>query len=70
MPQLDDDDEEFADSRRKRQEEPLRGPWWRPETKWGRIFLACGALTVTGIMVTAGFVFKTYLERDARFRIA
>jgi cell division protein FtsQ len=70
MPHPDDDEEEFADSRRKRQEEPLRGPWWRPETKWGRIFLASGALTVTGIMIAAGFVFKTYLERDARFRIA
>jgi cell division protein FtsQ len=69
FPELDDDDE-FSDSPRQRLDEPRRGPWWRPATKWGRIFLACGTLTATGIVVTAGYVFKTYLERDSRFRIA
>jgi cell division protein FtsQ len=69
IPELDDDDE-FSDSSRQRFDEPRRNPWWRPATKWGRIFLACGSLTVTGIVVTAGYVFKTYLERDSRFRIA
>lgn len=69
MPDLADDDDEFAGSRRHRMDESSRGPWWRPATKWGRIFLACGALTVTGILGTAGYVFKTYLERDSRFRI-
>jgi len=69
FPELDDEDE-FAGSPRQRFDEPRSGPWWRPATKWGRIFLACGALTVTGIAVTAGYVFKTYLERDSRFRIA
>ena len=39
-------------------------PWWRPATKWGRIFLAVGFLTVAGILATAGYIFKTYLERD------
>jgi cell division protein FtsQ len=69
FPELDDDDE-FSDSPRQRFDEPRPGPWWRPKTRWGRIFLASGALTVTGIAVTAGFVFKGYLERDSRFRIA
>ena len=69
MPDPEDDDE-FARPGRQRFDEPQRAPWWRPATRWGRIFLACGALTVTGIVVTAGFVFKTYLERDSRFRIA
>ena len=69
MPDPEEDDE-FARPGRQRFDEPQRGPWWRPATRWGRIFLACGALTVTGIVVTAGFVFKTYLERDSRFRIA
>lgn len=67
FPELDDEDE-FSDSPRQRFDEPRR-PWWRPATKWGRIFLACGALTVAGIAITTGFVFKTYLERDSRFRI-
>jgi cell division protein FtsQ len=69
FPELDDEDE-FGDSHRQRFDEPRRASWWRPATKWGRIFLVCGVLTATGIVVTAGFVFKTYLERDARFRIA
>ena len=69
MPGFEDDDDEFADARRQRNEEPQRGPWWRPATKWGRIFLVCGLATATGIVLTAGFVFKTYLERDSRFRI-
>ncbi len=64
-----DDDDEFASARRQRADEPQRGRWWRPATKWGRIFLGCSVLTVTGLIVTAGYVFKTYLERDARFRI-
>ena len=69
FPELDNEDE-FGDSPRQRFDEPRRGSWWRPATKWGRIFLASGALTATGIVVTAGFVFKTYLERDSRFRVA
>lgn len=69
MPDPDEDDDDFGNSRRQRFDEPVRGPWWRPATKWGRIFLACGVLTVAGIVITAGFVFKTYLERDSRFRI-
>ena len=70
MADPEDDEDEFAGARRRRfDEEPRRGPWWRPETRWGRIFLACGVLTATGILVTTGFVFKTYLERDSRFRI-
>jgi cell division protein FtsQ len=69
MPDPEDDDE-FPRPGRRRFEEPQRGPWWRPATKWGRIFLACGLLTTTGVLITAGYVFQTYIERDARFRIA
>jgi cell division protein FtsQ len=68
MPDIDDEDE-FASARRQRFEEAQRGPWWRPATKWGRIFLACGVLTAAGIVLTAGYAFKTYLEHDSRFRI-
>ena len=69
LPDFDDDDE-FGDTPRQRSDEPRSGPWWRPASKWGRIFLASGVLTVTGIAVTGTFVFKTYLERDPRFLIA
>lgn len=69
MPDPGDDDDDFGNARRQRFDEPARGPWWRPATKWGRIFLGCGILTISGIAVTAGYVFKTYLDRDSRFRI-
>jgi len=69
MPDPEDDDE-FAHPGRQRFDEALRAPWWRPATRWGRIFLGFGLLTVAGITFTTGYVFKTYLERDSRFRIA
>jgi cell division protein FtsQ len=47
-----------------------RTPWWRPSSTVGRVFLGLGALVVLGGFATAGLLFKTYLERDARFRIA
>ncbi len=53
----------------QRYEQP-RNPWWRPASKAGRIFLAFCALIVFGGLTTAGLIFKTCLERDARFRIA
>ena len=64
-----EDDDEFPRSGRQRFDEPRRGTWWRPATKWGRIFLASGVLTATGILLTGFYVFKTYLEQDGRFRI-
>lgn len=69
LPDFEEDDDDFGNAHRQRFDEPVRGPWWKPATKWGRIFLACGILTVAGIAITAGYVFKTYLERDSRFRI-
>ena len=46
------------------------GRWWRPATRAGRIFLAAGALLALSGFTAAGLMLKTYLERDARFRIA
>jgi len=46
-----------------------RNPWWRPSSTVGRVFLGCGVLVVLGGLLTVSLVFKTYLERDARFRI-
>jgi cell division protein FtsQ len=45
-------------------------PWWRPASRAGRIFLALAALAVLGSLCTAGYLLKSYLGRDARFRIA
>ncbi len=47
-----------------------RGPWWRPASKVGRVFLGLGTFIVLGGLATGAFFLKTYLERDARFRIA
>lgn len=47
-----------------------RNPWWRPESSAGRVFLGLGVLIVLGGLTTAGFLFKNYLGRDSRFRIA
>jgi cell division protein FtsQ len=47
-----------------------RNPWWRPASTVGRVFLALGALLVLGGFITVSLTLKTYLERDARFRIA
>ena len=47
-----------------------QNPWWRPESTVGRVFLGVGALIVLASFVTVTFMFKTYLARDARFRIA
>jgi cell division protein FtsQ len=46
------------------------GPWWRPASTVGRVFLGLGFLIVLGGLITAGVLLKNYLERDARFRIA
>jgi cell division protein FtsQ len=47
-----------------------RRPWWRPASTAGRVLLGVGVLVVLGGVATAAFAFKTYIVRDARFRIA
>jgi cell division protein FtsQ len=47
-----------------------RGFWWRPASTVGRVFLGLAMLAVLGGLATGVFFLKTYLERDARFRIA
>ena len=44
--------------------------WLRPASTAGRIFLVLGALAVVGIFATVIAVARTYIERDARFRIS
>jgi len=47
-----------------------RSRWWRPAGTAGRIFLVLGALIILGGVTFLGITVRTYLERDARFRIA
>jgi cell division protein FtsQ len=47
-----------------------RTPWWRPSSTVGRVFLGVCAVLIGGGFVLAGVLLKTYLSRDARFRIA
>ena len=54
---------------RFRYDEP-RGSWWRPQSKAGKIFLGLTALAVLGGLAISALALKTYLDRDARFRIA
>jgi len=46
-----------------------RSPWWRPSSSAGRVFLSLAGLIVLGGLATGAYLLKTYLERDARFRI-
>jgi len=45
-------------------------PWWRPASTVGRVFLTLAALVMLGVLTASGVLLKTYLQRDARFRIA
>ncbi len=47
----------------------LSGHWWWPASKAGRIFLALGAMTAIGACAAAILMFRSAIERDARFRI-
>ena len=56
-------------SREDRFAEPS-GPWWRPTSTVGRVFLGLGILIVLGGFTASAMMLKTYLGRDSRFRIA
>jgi cell division protein FtsQ len=47
-----------------------KGKWWRPAGRAGRIALAAGATITLGGFTYLTLATRTYLERDARFRIA
>jgi len=71
MPDPDDDDPSSMGSRSgKDRFSPPRGPWWRPASTLGRVFLGLGVLIVLGGFTAGVLVLKTYLGRDSRFRIA
>ena len=45
-------------------------PPGRPSSGWTRLFLTLLTLVLLGALGTGGWVLKTYLDRDSRFRIA
>jgi cell division protein FtsQ len=45
------------------------GPWWRPKSTVGRVFLGLGVLVVLGGFTASALALKTYVGRDSRFRI-
>ena len=65
--EMQDPDDDDAPRRRLAKE---RGRWWRPASTAGRVFLGFGALIVVAGFSTVVVLARTYLERDARFRIA
>ena len=46
------------------------GHWWWPASTVGRVFVGIGAFVILAGLTTACDLLKTYLERDARFRVA
>jgi cell division protein FtsQ len=65
----DDDSSRFgADRFADRFKEPA-GPWWRPRSTVGRVFLGLGVLLVLGSFTAGALALKTFIDRDSRFRI-
>jgi cell division protein FtsQ len=69
--EMDEDDEGPGVRSKPRRfgEEAVR-PWWRPGTTFGRILLGTGALVVFSIFGISAYALRSFLEHDARFRIA
>ena len=68
--EMDDlDDEEGSGSGLQGRSEKS-GPWWRPASTTGRVFLAFAAFLALSLMTTAVLLMKNYLGHDSRFRIA
>ena len=47
-----------------------RGRWWRPEGTLGRFLLGASALLVLSAVGASAYLLKSFLNSDARFRIA
>jgi cell division protein FtsQ len=72
----DEDSSPFAESRKS--EDRFGGSrfgrprryWWRPASAAGRVFLLLLTLALLGGFATSAYLLKSYLDRDARFRVA
>jgi len=49
--------------------QPSSGTWWKPASTLGRVALGVGVLAMLGSFTAGVLALKTYLGRDARFRI-
>jgi cell division protein FtsQ len=67
--QDDDDSSRFGAGRFADRFKEPGGPWWRPKSTVGRVFLGLGALLVLGSFTACALALKTYIGRDSRFRI-
>ncbi len=67
--EMEDPDSDERPRFGKARRDAVRRPWWRPAGTWGRVALALGALIVGSGLAIAVHISKTFLERDARFRI-
>jgi cell division protein FtsQ len=45
-------------------------PWWRPSSMVGRVFVGLLVFVLLGGLAASAWFLKTYMGRDARFRIA
>jgi cell division protein FtsQ len=68
--EMDDPDDDAPIGVRRFQQPGEGGRWWRPSTKFGRIFFVLIMLLVLGGFTSAIFALRSELERDPRFRIA
>ena len=69
---MDDEDDDGSPGRAKPRrftDEPIR-PWWRPASRIGRVLLGIGVFAVFSAFAVSAYALKSFLERDARFRIA
>jgi cell division protein FtsQ len=66
--ELEDDD--APPGQRKRRFGAPTNPWWRPTGTWGRAALIGGAIVALSAFAYAIHACKSYLEHDARFRVA
>lgn len=69
MDNEDDDGPRGRSKPRKFGDEPVR-PWWRPATTFGRVLLGTGVVTVLSVIGLSSYALKSFLDHDARFRIA
>jgi cell division protein FtsQ len=67
--EMEDPDDEGLPGVRRFAQPDASGPWYRPTSKWGRIFLGLAALVIVGGFATATYALRSELEHDARFRI-
>jgi cell division protein FtsQ len=68
--EMEDPDGDLPSASRKTRFGSPKNPWWRPTGTWGRAFLGIAALIAVCAFAIAVHVSKSFLERDARFRIA